>query len=206
MRTSALFVASALLAGACTDPSGSDDPEDSIFVDDSKVDDFYSTSAQEYLVTGKSTVVLDASFATKTDAERLAAAKKLIDLKQIAIAWFLTQYLVDKEDTDTNFKFGGFGAQAKGGMWDDLAVTAHADNITYDFTFRQYAAGPKNLMSKLPVRIEGGKKVFDLYVGKPTNDEMTHLVTDEEWYRNDPWGSWDPSKVADAQKELAALQ
>lgn len=201
MRTSALFVASALLAGACTDPSGSDDPEDSIFVDDSKVDDFYSTSAQEYLVTGKSTVVLDASFATKTDAERLAAAKKLIDLKQIAIAWFLTQYLVDKEDTDTNKSFGGFGGMAKAGEYADLGVSARADGLTYDFTFRQLAAGGKNMLSLLPVHAGA----FSLDIGKPSNDEMAHLDTNNEWYRQAPWGSWDPAKATADQKETIAF-
>ena len=202
MRSLPLLAAAALLVPACSSATGGGDPEDSIAVDDGKEDNFLSADAQEYLLTGKATVVLDASMATASDADRKAAAQKLIGYKQIALAWFITEYFVDKEDSDANFKFGGFGAQAKGGMWDDLAVTEHADHITYDFKFRQYAAGPKNLMSKLPIRIEGGQKVFDLYVGKPTNDEMSHLVTDEEWYRQAPWDSWDPSKVSDAQKEL----
>jgi hypothetical protein len=56
-------------------------------------------------------------------------------------------------------------------------------------------------MSKLEVKTVGGKHVFDLDVGKPTNDEMTHLVTDEEWYRQAPWDAWDPSKVDASKKE-----
>ncbi|MGE5183670.1 MAG: hypothetical protein ACM31C_16475 [Acidobacteriota bacterium] len=190
-----------MLVPACSSPPDGD-PEDGVAVDEGKEDNFLSADAQEYVLEGQASVQLDASMATASDADRMAAAKKLIGYKQIAIAWFVTQYFVDKENEDANFHFGGFGGMAKGGMWDDLQVTPHADNITYDFTFKQLAAGPKNLMSKLPIRIEGGKKVFDLYVGKPTNEEMTHLVTDEEWYRQDPWGSWDPSKVSDAQKEL----
>lgn len=204
MRSLPLLAAAALLIPipACSSGPVDGDPEDSVAVDDGKEDNFLSADALEFVLEGRTSVQLDASMATASTADRQAAAKKLIGYKQIALAWFITEYFVDKEDTDTNFKFGGFGAQAKGGMWDDLAVSERADHITYDFTFRQYAAGPKNLMSKLPVRIEGGKKVFDLYVGKPTNDEMTHLVTDEEWYRQAPWDSWDPSKVTDAQKEL----
>ena len=46
-----------------------------MFVDDSKADDFFSASAIEYLIEGKSTVVLDASYVTKTQAERDAAAR-----------------------------------------------------------------------------------------------------------------------------------
>jgi len=197
-----LLLAAALLLPACQSGPIDGDPEDSIAVDDGKEDNFLSADAQEYVLEGRTQVVLDASMATASSADRMAAAKKLIALKQIAIAWFVTEYFVDKEEDDANFKFGGFGAQAKGGMWDDLAVSEGADHLTYSFTFRQYAAGPKTLLSKLPIRIEGGKKVFDLYVGKPTNDEMSHLVTDEEWYRQAPWDSWDPSKVSDAQKEL----
>ena len=178
MRTPALFLASILLAGACSDETPSDDPEDSVFVDDGKADDFFSTSAQEYLLEGKSTVVLDASYATKTDAERLDAAKKLIELKQIAIAWFVTQYLVDKEDTDTNKSFGGFGGMAKAGELSDFGVSARADGLTYDFTFRQLAAGGKNMMSLLPVHASGSTNAFSLDIGRPTNDEMGHLEVD----------------------------
>ena len=101
MRTTSRFFAAALSvsllsAGGCSDETEGDDPEDSVFVDDSKADDFYSLSAQEYLLDGKSTVVLDASFATRTVDERLREAKRLVGLKQIAIAWFMTQYFVDK--------------------------------------------------------------------------------------------------------------
>ncbi|CAN5885088.1 hypothetical protein BH11MYX3_BH11MYX3_37280 [soil metagenome] len=204
MRTTALFAATALSAslfGACADSEDSTDPEDSVFVDDSKADDFFSSSAIEYLLEGKSTVVLDASYATKTVAERDAAAKKLVGLKQLSIAWFITQYFVDKEHEDANADFGGFGGMAKGGAFQDLAIVARPDKLTYDFTFKQLAAGGKNLTSKLPVRIASGKQVFDLEIGRPSNDEMNKLETNNEWYRQAPWTSWDPSKVTDAQKE-----
>lgn len=204
MRTTAVFAATALSASlfsACADPAESEDPEDSVFVDDSKADDFFSTSAIEYLLEGKSTVVLDASYATKTVAERDAAAKKLVGLKQIAIAWFVTQYFVDKEEDEANHEFGGFGGMAKGGAFQDLAISARADKLTYDFTFKQLAAGGKNLTSKLPIRLAEGKQVFDLEIGRPSNTEMEKLETNAEWYRQAPWTSWDPSKVTAAQKE-----
>ena len=205
MRTPALLLATSLLAGACSTDTVSDDPEDSVFVDDSKADDFYSTSAQEYLLEGKSTVVLDASYAGKSDAERLAAAQKLIDLKQIAIAWFVTQYLDDKEDGDANKAFGGFGGMAKAGEYTDLGVTPGADGLTFGFTFRQLAAGGKNMMSSLPIHAAGGKNLFSLDIGKPTNEQLAQLDTNNEWYRQAPYGSWDPSKVAADQKETIEL-
>jgi hypothetical protein len=148
IRTTTIFaVMASLLSTVCSgDEAGvSDDPEDSIFVDDSKADDFFSLTAQEYLVEGKSTIVLDAAFATKTAAERLTEAKRIVGLKQIAIAWFMTQYLVDKEHDDPNASFGGFGGMAKAGAYEDLEIRERADKLTFDFTFRQIAAGGKNL-------------------------------------------------------------
>jgi hypothetical protein len=209
MRSTPLFVAAVTaglsLAGCAESPAGSEDPEDSIFVDDSKADDFYSMSAQEYLLEGKSTVVLDAAMAGKPAAERLAAAKRLVGLKQIAIAWFVTQYLVDKEEEDPNHAFGGFGGMAKAGAYEDLEIRERADQLTFDFTFRQIAAGGKNLTQKLPIRVSGGKQVFDLEIGLPTNAEMEQLETNAEWYRNAPWDGWNPSAVAADQKEKVAF-
>ncbi|MBA3398154.1 MAG: hypothetical protein H0T89_36345 [Deltaproteobacteria bacterium] len=189
-------------AGGCTAPDDSEDPEDSIFVDDSKADDFLSMSAVEYILQGKTTVTLDAAFATRPAEERLREAKRLVGLKQIAIAWFVTQYLVDKEHTDPNASFGGFGGMAKAGAYEDLEMRERADKITYDFTFKQLAAGGKNLMSKLPIRTVSGKTVFDLEIGRPTNTEMAQLETNGEWYRNAPWTGWNPSAVPADKKEL----
>lgn len=212
MRTAKLAMTLAALSlgaglvGACTDSASSDDPEDSVFVDDGKADDFFSMSAQEYTLSGKSTVVLDASMADKPAPERLAAAKKLVGYKQIAIAWFITQYLVDKEHEDANASFGGFGGMAKAGAYEDLEIRERADKVTFDFTFKQLAAGGKNLMSKLPVRISGGKQVFDLEIGRPSNTEMAQLETNSEWYRNAPWSGWNPANVSADKKEKITFE
>jgi hypothetical protein len=208
MRTSATRVASLFASAAlatslfgCADSAPSEDPEDSIFVDDSKADDFFSVTAVEYLLDGKSTVTLDPSFLTKTAAQRLTEAKRLVGLKQIAIAWFITQYLVDKEDEDANKAFGGFGGMAKAGAFEDLGIRERADKLTFDFNFTQLAAGGKNLTQKLPIRLSGAKQVFDLDIGRPTNEQMAQLETNAEWYRSAPWDAWDPSKIDAAQKE-----
>ncbi|MEJ7603105.1 MAG: hypothetical protein WKG01_34780 [Kofleriaceae bacterium] len=163
MRTALVSAFALGLLGGCNDaPEVSEDPEDSVFVDDSKADDYFSMSAQEYTLDGKTTVVLDASYADKTAAVRLAAATKLVGYKQIAIAWFITQYLVDKEHDEENAEFGGFGGMAKAGAYEDLEIRERADKLTFDFTFRQLAAGGKNLMQRLPVRAGAGKTVFAL--------------------------------------------
>ena len=197
----------AALAGGCTDDSqASDDPEDSFFVDDGKADDFFSTSAVEYVLQGDTTVVLDPAMASRPAAERLEAAKRLVGYKQIAIAWFITQYLVDKEDDDPAAAFGGFGGMAKAGAYQDLGITERADKLTFDFTFKQLAAGGKNLMQKLPIRVAGGKQVFDLEIGRPSNAELAQLETNAEWYRRAPWSSWNPANVRADQKEAITFQ
>ncbi len=209
MRTPTLLAAATFvsLVTGCTDQGTpvSDDPEDSMFVEDSKADDFLSVSASEYLLEGSSTVVLDASFATRTAAERLAEAKKIVGYKQIAIAWFITQYLVDKEHDDPNASFGGLGGMAKAGAYEDLEIRERADKLTFDFKFRQIAAGGKNLMQKLPLRTVGGSRVFDLEIGKPSNEELAQLETNAEWYRNAPWDGWNPTAVAADKKETIAF-
>lgn len=197
----ALVASAGLLAACSADPSTEADPEDGVVVDDSKADNYLSSSAQEYVLEGKTSVTLDPALATAPEAERLAAARTLIGEKQIAIAWFVTQYLVDKEDEDPNKDFGGFGGMAKGAMFSDLGVTARADKLTYDFTFRQIAAGGKNLMAQLPIRTVGGKAQFDLEIGRPSNAELGQLETNAEWYRNAPWDGWDPAKVSADKKE-----
>lgn len=206
VATAALAVSLFSVIPACTEPSGdADDPEDSVFVDDGKADDFFSTSAVEYIVEGKSTVTLDPALATASDADRLAAAKKLIGLKQVSVAWFLTQYFVSKEPDASNYGFGGFSGLAKNGQFQDLNVSARADKITYDFTFRQLAAAGKNLTSQVGARLVNGKPTFDLEIGKPTNTELAQLETNAEWYRNAPWSSWNPATVPAEKKEKIAF-
>lgn len=203
MRGTSL-VATALacsLLGCAAQAPASEDPEDSVFVDDGKADDFFSVSAQEYTLEGRSTVVLDEAFATRPAEERLAEARRLVGLKQIAIAWFVTQYLVDKEHEDPNASFGGFGGMAKAGGYEELELSERDDHLTFDFTFRQLAAGGKNLMGRLPIRVDGGKTVFDLEIGRPSNAELAQLETNDEWYRKAPWDGWDPAKVSAERKE-----
>jgi len=194
----------AAVAGGCADPLDDGDPEDGVVVPDGKEDDFYSVSAFEYVVEGRTTVTLESSLAGASAAARDARVRELIGYKQIAIAWFLTQYLVDKEADEANAGFGGMGGMAKAGAYQDLEVTA-LDTLTYQFTFRQIVAGPRNLMSKLPLHTVAGKSVFDLAIGKPSNAEMARLETNHEWYREAPWDAWNPATVPADQKELIAM-
>jgi hypothetical protein len=182
-----------------------EDPEDSIFVDESKADDYFSTSAAEFIFEGRSSVTLDAAMASLPADQRMAEAKKLIAYKQIAIAWFITQYLVDKEHDAPNASFGGFKGIAKAGSFQDFGVTERADKITYDFSFRQLAAAGKDLMQQLPLRTVNGKPTLELEIGKPSNAQLAQLETNNEWYRQAPWSGWNPTTVSAEQKETMAF-
>lgn len=207
MRALCLLVPATLFAAACADVEDDVDelaPEDGIVVPDGKDDDFYSLSAYEYVLEGEATITLDADDVQLAAAPKQARVKELIGYKQVAIAWFVTQYLVDKEPMDANAKFGGFGGMARGGAWEDLGVKTK-DDRTYTFTFKQLIAGGKNLMSVLPLTTRANKRYFKLEVGKPSNEEMAELETNAEWYREAPWDGWNPSAVPAEQKELLEM-
>ncbi len=199
------FLATLVFSGCALGPDDPSEVDDGIAVPQGKEDDFYSLSAYEYRVAGQSTVVLEPEMAEAEPAAKLERVEQLIGYKQIAIAWFLTQYLVEKEDEDPNAAFGGFGGMAKNGQFEDLDVV-QLDELTYQFTFRQVIAGKENLMSALPITVnEEGKTEFSLTIGKPSNAEMARLETNREWYRSSPWDGWNPETASDDQKEELTL-
>ncbi|MDQ3031464.1 MAG: hypothetical protein M3Y87_03535 [Myxococcota bacterium] len=176
--------------------------EDGEIVGEGKEDDFLSMSAREFVIAGTDTVVLEDEYADRSDEDRLARAHELIALRQIALAWFLNQYLVDKSDDDANAQFGGFGAMSKAGDYAALNVRETAP-LTYAFDFEQLVAGRVDLMTRLPTRPgpSATARLFTLTVGRPTNAEMARLETNAEWYRSAPWSAWNPS-TTDASRRL----
>ncbi len=175
-------------------PITAEDTEDGVVVPDGKEDDFFSLSANEYVLEGRSTVTVEAGAGE-------ARARELVTLKHIAIAWFLNQYLVDKEEDEANHAYGGFGAMVKTGSYQDLELT-QLDEVTWQFKFSQLIAGRTNLLTKLPLDANG---VLQVEIGKPSNDEMAQLETNSEWYRSAPWDEWNPATAAADKKETLAL-
>ena len=163
---------------------------------DDKADDFLSATAREFVISGSDTVVLESEYRTRSAADRLRRARELVSLRQIAIAWFLNQYLVDKGDEDSNAGYGGFGAMAKAGDYEALNLRETAP-LTYAFDFQQLVAGRVDLMTRLPTTrtSDPAVRTFVLTVGLPTNAEMAALETNAEWYRQAPWDAWNPSTV-----------
>jgi hypothetical protein len=96
-----------------------------------------------------------------------------VSLRQIAIAWFLNQYLVDKEEEESNAHYGGYGAMAKASDFESLNIRETAP-LTYSFDFEQLVAGRTDLMTRLPTRATSSPttRTFTLTVGLPTNAEM----------------------------------
>ena len=206
MRTSACLVAATLVLSSCVGGSAdSSDVDDGFAVPGGKEDDFFSLSAFEYILEGRTSVTIEQDLAGADAATKDARVAELIGYRQIAIAWFLTQYLVDKEHDDANAGFGGFGGMAKAGSYEDLDVTAVSDT-KYEFTFRQIVAGKEALIDLLPITSErDGRAYFDLAVGTPSNTELAQLETNSEWYRNAPWSGWNPDNVADDKKEVVTF-
>ncbi len=187
---------------ACDEGAPAEEPTGSI-VEAGKADDFLSLSAREYWVEGTTRIVLDASWAAKPEAERLKEIKRLIPARQIVIGWFLNQYLVDKEEEG----YGGFKSLTKNGAYEDLNLKK-VDERTWSFDFRQQVGGQEDLITALPdaKALGNGVWTFDLVIGKISTADMQRLDTDREWYRDAPWGSFNPANVAEDKKEIQALK
>jgi hypothetical protein len=184
--------------------AGAGEVDDFVVVPDGKADDFLSLSAREYVLSGRATITLEESYADATEGERLERVRELVGYKQILIAWFLTQYFIDKKGDDTNAGYGGFGAMAKANTYEELDIRDEGDGVTFSFVVRQLIAGPADLLQRVPTeRNAEGEREMVLVVGKPSNEEMSRLETNHEWYRSAPWTSFDPDRVeADDKEEL----
>ena len=196
-----------LLCAACDGQGGPVEPEPTpagaderlTVVTPGKEDNFLSTSAQEYMLTGSTTLTLEAEWATRTPEERLARAQALVPFRQTVIGWFLNAYMVEKGHDATNKAHGGFKALTKNGSWEDLNLVA-VDDLTFSFDFRQEIAGPLNLLAVLPTTVDAdGKRWFDLAIGRVSTEEMQRMEHNNEWYRKAPWSSFDPATL-DAER------
>jgi Lamin Tail Domain len=169
--------------------------EENIIVLPGKADDFFALTAQEYVISGYSEVVLESTYATSTPEEKLERAKELIKLKHVLIGWFLNQYVVEKSHS-SNDEYGGFKSLVKNGAWEDLEIV-EVDSLTYGFKFTQLIGGTNDLLTLLPTTMkEDNKRHFDLIVGLVSNYDMSKLETNMEWYRSSPWSAFNPETIA----------
>ena len=188
-------------------PVNPDAEEELSIVEVGKEDNFLSETAQEYMLTGTTTVTLEAEYAGAPLEERLKRAEELVPFRQTVIGWFLNSYMVEKSSKDANAKYGGFKALTKNGSWEDLDVRqVEGDELTFEFDFRQEIAGPLNLLSVMPVTADAeGQLTFDLTVGKISTSDMLKLETNNEWYRKAPWSGFNPETVDASRLETVKL-
>jgi len=199
LLTAPLFV----LGAACDDGAAPVEEATGSVIEAGKADNFLSLSAREYWIEGNTRIVLDASWSNKPEADRLKEVKRLIPARQIVIGWFLNQYIVDKEEEGG---YGGFKALTKNGAYEDLNLKK-VNDTTWSFDFRQQIGGNEDLIKALPdAKPKGnGAWTFDLTIGKISTADMQRLDTDHEWYRDSPWGDFNPANVAADKKEVQAL-
>lgn len=170
-----------------------------VVVEPGKEDNFLSASAQEYSLTGTTTLTIEAEYADRPLEERMARARELVPFRQTVIGWFLNVYLVEKSHDATNASHGGFKSLTKNGSWEDLGL-AEVDATTFELQFRQEVAGPFDLVELLPTTTgDDGKRYFELVMGRISTQEMQRLELNEEWYRKAPWKAFDPQTV-DAER------
>ncbi|MGZ3440233.1 MAG: hypothetical protein ACXVDD_11990 [Polyangia bacterium] len=192
-RLLTLFALALMAAGCGASLDAAND--DDVIVPEGKEDDFFSSGAAEYWVAGTGTVTVEDGL---TDAAALKRAKELVQLKNVAVSWFLNTYITDKEDTDTNKAYGGFAALTRFASEADGALTT-TDHKTFQFPYKVQVAGAKTLISKL-----GGGQ-FTLALGKVSNADLARLEYNHEWYRDSPWDAFDPSKLTADQLEKMAM-
>ncbi len=196
-------VGGALLLSLVGCSTGSEAPPSGgrFVIPEGKADDFLSLSAQEFIVSGRATVVLEDEFRDAESASRLERVRELVGLKQIAIAWFLNQYLIDKKSDASNADYGGYRAMARANTYEDMELREEEDGV-FSFYFEQLVAGDPQLMSRLPTSPgEGGAREFTLVIGSLSNEELAQLETNSEWYRRAPWSAFNPEELDESRKE-----
>ncbi len=202
MRNTSLILTLALLAPACSQPAPALDEHETIVVPDGKEDDFLSITGSEFVIEGRYNVTIEEELTEADEATRLARVEELVAYQQVAIAWFLTQYFIHKEDDADNHDFGGWGGMARANTAETLDIQ-HEDGLTYSFVVSQLIAGPTDLLELMQddlTAVPGGLYEFVLTIGTPTNEQLAQLETNNEWYRDSPWDGWNPETANDDQK------
>lgn len=200
-----LTVLSLTVACSASDqPPTGDGGGSSILVPPGKADDYFSTHAQEYTVTGATFATLEqsclAAHTDSPDAQKRCSLES-ITLKNFAIAWFLNQYVIDKHDAP-NEDWGGFTAMTRPESYEALDVTDPDASGKFDYTFTSELSGPFDLLQRIPSTPCGeGERCFTLEVPVLPNSTLSQ----PEWYRKAPFNQYKPETYT-GQKETLELR
>ncbi len=170
--------------------------------------DYYSTDAIEYYFDGDATLQIEDDFAAASDEAKLARAQAVMGIRTTSIAWFLNIRLAPRtlwatSDGDANRdSYPGFGGIVRIG---DAALTGlrpTGDGKTYTYHLKLQAAGPMDMLDKLPgKKLAGGKKAMPLQMAKLSNDQMLGVNKNPAFAT----GTFDPTKMSASELETITL-
>lgn len=149
--------------------------------------------ANEFQIHGHSFVTIEDDIA---EEKKIVRAKELATLKMIAIAWFINRTIQSGQDGNTS----ELVANADDCLISDIK---QINDRSFEFRFDQRIARRINLPKIL--EIEPGEE-FSIEIGRATNEQMADILVNKEWFRQEPFYSWDdPEKVPTGQKETLFL-
>ena len=166
-----VFSALLTLGGCATDDESTTGAGDEplIYVPEGKADDYRSTKGKEYAMVALDTVVLTGSDLELEGAARNERARELIELRFKAVSYFAYEYLAGKSRDAENFEYGNFRTTVRQQTFAALVVDERSDAPgTFDFIFEAEAAGPNDLLSKIPL----DRNTFALQMPKLSNSEL----------------------------------
>ena len=173
---SILFGTAALMILGCSPMEPVAEPDDFVIAPPGKEDNFFSNTAQEYEVTAEVPIILADSYKTKSESERTARARKIMEGRTEQIGWFLHVYLVDKSSSDGEpAKYGGLRAMVLDGDYQSDGLKADQDNtLKFVYTFKVQIGGTKELLRKLrkDQGLSSSADTFKLKLAKVANSKL----------------------------------
>jgi hypothetical protein len=177
------------LPGGCSAPAP-DEVDENVIVPPGKEDNFFSNVAREYMATADVSFTLDATWAQKTDAERLDRARKVMEGKTKQIAWFLHVYLIDKSHDDEAGDYGGLRAMVLDGSYESDALKPDPDDtLKFSYSFAVQVGGTRELLSKIRAdqNLADDADTFTLKMAKLDNSQVVSFS--HSGYKH---GEWSP--------------
>lgn len=159
---------SLVVCGDTTDDVSDDELYE--FVSDGKLDDYRSTTGQEYLLMALDSITLSDDDMPLEGEAREARAEELVSLRFKAISFFLYAYLAAKSHDDDNADYGGFRTTVRQLTFESMGIDELEEQPgTYDFIFEAEAAGPPSLLEQIPLNPD---YTFALIIPILSNDEL----------------------------------
>jgi hypothetical protein len=166
----------ALACGSSTDDT-TEAPADQVasVVPPGKADNYLSPTSMEYRLWGEGQLDLDAAWADKTDAEKLAHAEQMLAYKFKAYTHFINVYVTDKTSHDANDGYGGFSALVRSSSLDSMIEPLDAGGLSYSFLWELEMGAPRTLLSNLPIETNAsGEKVFRVKLPVLTESQLEY--------------------------------